>query len=284
MSAPTVEAITEPCVIPDMDEAVYHADPVPGGSLSSTGARLLLEPGGPAKLHYQRSHPRASTKAFDLGHVAHTVALGVGAGIAVVDAKDWKTKAAQQAKADAYAAGKVPILVGDHQRVLDMVDALRSHPLAGALLAADGDVEQSLFWIDGATGMWCRARHDKATRDRAGRLLIVDVKTTENASDAGAQRSVGNYHYHQQGDFYRTGATALGLDDDPGFLFIFVEKTPPHLVNVVVLDDDALAVGRRRNTAALRLYAECTRTGVWPGYGTDITQIGLPPYYPTQEY
>lgn len=283
MSASVGTTITEPGIY-DLSDEEYHADPVAGGSLSSTGARALLEPGGPAKFHYQQRHPRASTKAFDIGHVAHTMALGVGAGIAVVDAKDWKTKAARQAKDDAYAAKKVPILIGDHQRVLDIVDALRSHPLAGALLAAEGHVERSLFWIDEATGMWCRARHDKSTPDRHGRLLIVDVKTTENASDAAAQRSVGNYHYHQQGDLYCQGAIVLGLDDDPGFVFVFVEKAPPHLVNVVVLDDEALAVGRRRNTAALRLYAECTRTGTWPGYDTDISQISLPPYYPTQEY
>lgn len=283
MTTATV-VIDQPGIHADMPEDIYHRDPVLAGSLSSTGARTLLQPGGPAKFDHARRHARTSTKAFDLGHVAHTMALGAGAGITVVNAKDWKTKAARQAKADAYAAGRTPVLAEDHQRVHAMVGALKAHPLAGALLAAEGDVEQSLFWIDQDTGMWCRARHDKATRDRNGRLLIVDLKTTENASDAGAQRAVGNYHYHQQGDLYRQAAITLGLSDDPGFVFIFVEKAPPHLVNVVVLDDEALAVGRRRNTAALRLFAECTRTGTWPGYGTGITQISLPPYYPTQEY
>jgi hypothetical protein len=266
MSAPTF-TVTEPCVIDDLPEDQYHADPVPGGSISSGGARTLLEPGGPAKFDYGRQHPRASTKAFDLGHAAHTLALGTGAGIVVVDANSWQTKAAKEAKAEAYALGGIPVLAADFQRVTNMVDA-----------------EQSLFWIDQATGVWCRARHDKAIRDRNGRLVITDLKTCENAADAGIQKSVANYGYHQQGAHYSDAAVALGRGEDPGFVFIFVEKSPPHLINVVQLDDDALEVGRRRNAAALRIYAECTKTGEWPGYDPEITEVGLPHYYPRQEF
>lgn len=276
-------AITEPCVVADMPEDVYHADPVPGGSLSSGGARTLLEPGGPAKFHHWRGTQRNST-TFDLGKAAHTLALGDGAIVELVEAPDWRTKAAQQARDAAYATGTIPILTKDYPRVVAMVDALKAHPVAGALLHAEGPVEQSLFWQDETTGAWCRARHDKAVRDRNGRLVIVDLKTCENAHDTAAAKSIGTYGYHQQDDWYRRPARALGLEDDPGFLFVFVEKQPPHLVNVVQLDDDALEVARRRNDAALRIYADCTRTGAWPGYGHEITQIGLPPYYPTQEY
>jgi hypothetical protein len=276
--------VTEPCVVADMPEGVYHADPVPGGSLSSGGARTLLKPGGPARFAYERHNPRtSSTKAFDLGHAAHTLVLGIGTGIHTVHAKDWKTKAAQEQRAEAYAAGQVPVLEADVDRVKAMVDAIRAHPLAGGMLHT-GQAEQSAFWIDEATGVWCRARWDWTTTDRNGRLVIVDLKTCENAYDTAASRSTGNYGYHQQDDWYRRPARALGLDGDPGFVFIFVEKQPPHLVNVVQLDDEALEVARRRNDAALRIYDECTRTGVWPGYGHDIAQIGLPPYYPTQEY
>jgi hypothetical protein len=282
MSAPTF-TVTAPCVIDDMPEDVYHADPVPGGSLSSGGARTLLEPGGPAKFDYWRGKQRNST-TFDLGKAAHTLALGTGAGVIVVDANSWQTKAAKEAKAEAYALGGIPVLAADFQRVTDMVAAIKAHPVAGALILAEGDAEQSLFWIDQATGVWCRARHDKAIRDRNGRLVIVDLKTCENAADAGIQKSVANYGYHQQGAHYSDAAVALGLGEDPGFVFIFVEKSPPHLINVVQLDDEAMEVGRRRNAAALRIYAECTKTGEWPGYDPEITEVGLPHYYPRQEF
>jgi hypothetical protein len=283
MSAPTF-LVTEPGVVDGMPEDVYHADPVPAGSLSSGGARLLLEPGGPAKFDHGRRNKRASTKAFDLGHAAHTMALGAGAGILVVEAANWQTKAAKEAKADAYAAGQIPVLADDYQRVVAMVAAIRAHPLAGALIQAEGPVEQSMFWIDPDTGVWCRARPDKSIRDRTGRLILIDLKTCENASEAGTSKSIGNYGYHQQDPWYRNGAVACGQDTDPGFLFIFVEKSPPHLINVVQVIAEDVAVGQRRNAAALRLYAECTAAGRWPGYGDDITEVALPAYYPRQEY
>lgn len=277
--------VTEPGVVPDLPEDIYHGDPVPGGSLSSGGARTLLEPGGPARFAWERANPRTtSTDAFDLGHAVHTMALGSGPEIAVVDALDWRTKAAREAKAQAYAEGKTPMLDKHYQCVIAMVESLRRHPIVGGFLAAEGQPELSAFWVDEATGVWCRARYDKPVRDRHGDLVIFDLKTCERADDNSAGKSTGNYGYHQQDPWYRDAAIALGLDDDPGFVFVFVEKQPPHLINVVVLDDEALEVGRRRNAAALRIYAGCMSSGIWPGYGTDITTVGLPRYYPTQEY
>lgn len=279
--------VTEPGVWPNMPEDTYHLDPVEGGSLSSGGARTMLEPGGPAKFHHARRHPRTgSTKAFDLGHAVHTEVLGVGAGIKVVDADSWRTKTARVAREAAYAAGQTPVLAEDYWRVRQMASAVLDHPAAGPLFTADGGAEQSLFWIDQDTGMWCRARHDKPIRDRAGHLVVVDLKTCEKADEASVQRSVGKYGYHQQDQWYRRAAVALGLDDDPGFVFVFVEKESPHLISVKQIDAEALEVGHRRNDAALRIYAECTRTGVWPatGYGDDFAEISLPPYYPRQEF
>ena len=47
--------ITEPGVY-EMPAEEYHADPVEGGSLSSTGARRLLEM-APARWRYEQAHP-----------------------------------------------------------------------------------------------------------------------------------------------------------------------------------------------------------------------------------
>jgi hypothetical protein len=278
--------VAEPGVHPDMDEATYHADPVPGGSLSSGGARLLLEPGGPAKFAYRRGKEFHSP-TFDLGKAAHTMALGVGASIAVVNAKDWKTKAAQQARDQAHEDGATPLLVADYQRVLAMADAVKAHPLAGGLLAA-GHPELSMFWVDKPTGVWCRSRPDWKTTDRHGRLLLVDLKTCEKADTDSIAKSVANYGYDQQAAWYSNGAINLDLaedDEDMAFLFVFVEKSPPHLVHVVQLDADAMLRGRRRNRRALELYAQHDAAGVWPGHPTDaITDITLPFWATREDY
>ncbi|MDM4721132.1 PD-(D/E)XK nuclease-like domain-containing protein [Micromonospora sp. WMMA1363] len=271
--------VTEPGLYPDMDEAEYHRDPVPAGSLSSTGARKLLTR-TPAHFDYERRNPPTSTDDFDFGKVAHQLILGVGAPIARVEAKDWRTNKAKDAREAAYAAGQVPLLAADHDRAIRLADAVRRHRLAATLLTA-GQPEQSTFWVDPTTGIWRRARFDWLRTDGT----VVDVKTCQSAAEADVSKSSANYGYHQQAAWYLDAVRDLGLSDNPAFVFIFVEKAPPHLVHVVQLGPDDVAAGHARNRKAIATYAECQSTGVWPGYPDDITTISLPAYaLRTQEF
>lgn len=276
--------VTEPGVHPDMPEDVYHADPVPGGSLSSTGARKLLPPSCPAKFRHWLDHGQAPKDAFDLGHAAHLKVLGTGADLVVVDAADWRTKAAKETRAAAYAAGQVPLLEADHQRVANMAAAVKRHPIAGPLLApGSGQPEVSAFWVDQATGVWRRARYDFLRHPAPGRRrIIVDYKTCQSADPDHIQRAVHSYGYAQQGAQYIDGAVALGLDETPVFVLVFQETEAPYLITVVQLDPVALRIGRDLNRQALEIYAECQRTGEWPGYSSDIELIALPAWVERQ--
>ncbi|MGH3990894.1 MAG: hypothetical protein ACRDSN_00345, partial [Pseudonocardiaceae bacterium] len=139
----------------DLPAEVYHADPVAGGSLSSSGARRLLPPSCPALFQHALTNGEVHRAVFDLGHAAHTLALGVGAPLAAIDADDWRTKAAREARDAAYAAGTVPLLRAEHEQVQAMAAALIEHPIAGALLRpGGGDAEQTLVWRDEETGVW----------------------------------------------------------------------------------------------------------------------------------
>ncbi|MEV6344163.1 PD-(D/E)XK nuclease-like domain-containing protein [Actinoplanes sp. NPDC051851] len=267
----TVLAATAPGVYPDMPEDVYHRDL----AASSTVLKALLKDPA-AKVDYQRRNPSAPKRAFDLGSAAHTMLLGRGSEIVEVPFADYRKKDAQALRDAAYDADQIPLLTRELAQVQAMAGAVRQHPDAGVFIAAPGDPELSIWWTDPATGVPCRARFDKAIRDRRGRLVIVDVKTTIDASDYGFGKAAASFGYHQQEAHYTAGAVAVGLDDDPGFVFIAVEKDPPHLVNVVQLDGTALETGRRRNERALAIFAECTATGVWPGYPDGITEISLP--------
>lgn len=276
--------VTEPGLYPDMPEDVYHADPVPAGSLSSTGSRKLLPPSCPAKFRHWLDYGQAPKDAFDLGKAAHLKVLGTGADLAIVEAPDWRTKAAKEAKAAAYAAGKTPILEADHERVTDMAAAVRRHPIAGPLLGPDsGQAEVSAFWTDPATGVWCRARYDMLRHPSPGRRrLVVDYKTTQCADPETIRRTVSSYGYAQQGAQYIDGAVQLGLADDPAFVLVFQETEAPHLITVVQLDPVALRIGRDLNQQARGIYAECVRTGEWPGYSSDIELIALPAWVERQ--
>lgn len=268
--------IDEPGVF-DMPEEAYHADPVMGGSLSSTGARKLLPPSCPALFRHYVDQGQPPRKEFDLGHAAHAEILGVGAPVEVLKFKDRRAAGYQAAEQKARAAGHTPILERDHKQVLAMAAELRAHRFAGPLLTSDGPAEQVLVWVDDEAGVWCRARLDKQTRLADGRLVIVDYKTTACAEPGAVAKAIDNYGYDFQDAWYTAGAVALGLEP-AAFLFVFQEKTPPYLVSVVRLKEADREWGRLRARKALDVYRRCREADHWPGYADDVVPVSLPAY------
>ena len=102
--------------------------------------------------------------------------------------------------------------------------------------------------------------------------------TARSAHPAAIRKHMTDYGYHISAAQYGDGARALGLDDDPGFLFVFQEKTAPYLVTVAQLDDGAIQAGREQMAAACEIWRDCTATGIWPGYSDGIETITLPPW------
>lgn len=274
-----------------MDDQRYHADPVAGGSLSVTAAKGLLAPGCPAKFAHDRAH-RVFKAQYDFGHIAHQELVGAGAGVVVLPERidSWRTDDAKSRAAAARLAGRTPMLAKEYAVVLDMVAALRDNPAAKVLLAKGcGVAERSMFWVDQPTGVTRRGRTDWQTVLADGRLAIVDYKTTTDASPDAISRAMHDHRYDMQADGYVSGATALGLGDDPLAMLVVQEKTPPYLASVVQVRDDALAEGHRANARALRLYAECSAADVWPGYGGSVADpypihvVGLPTWHKNEE-
>jgi PDDEXK-like domain of unknown function (DUF3799) len=268
-----VTEVIEPGVY-DMDADTYHARP----ELSSSGARRLLPPSCPALFEHERTRTRAPKKIFDVGHAAHMLVLGEGPAIRLIDADDWRTKAAKTARDAAYADGAVPLLPIDYEQVQAMADAIRVHPAASALLMPDtGRPERSLFWIDPRTGMRLRARLDWLPNACGARMIVPDYKTCAKGDLVSIGRSIYTYGYHQQASWYLDAVRALGLaGDDAVFVLICQEKTAPYLVTVVQVDAMALLIGADRNRRAIDRFAECTACGRWPGYSDEIELLGVP--------
>jgi len=267
--------ITEPGIY-EMTNEQYHTDPVPGGSLSSTGARRLLAPSCPALFRHEQLHGQKPRRVFDFGTAAHGLVLGSGPELVQIKADNYRTAAAQDARDDARARGAVPLLPAEWQQVQDMAAALRAHPFAAGLFQPGaGQPEQSLFWTDPATGVWRRARLDWMPYATGRRLIVPDYKTAASAAPVELAKAVRNYGYHQQAAWYLDGVKALG-GGDAAFVFVAQEKTAPYLVTVFELDEVSLQAGRVLNEQAIALYARCTATDEWPGYTDDIATISLP--------
>lgn len=273
-----------PSLVDGMPDAQYHADPVDGGSLSSTGARILAK-FPPAKYAAWRATPPAPRKVFDLGHAVHSLALGRGLGVVAYPEEVLSksgttgTDAARAFASDSRSKGLVPLKDSEYREVKAMTEAILAHPIAGGLFAGDGKPEQSLFWRDADSGVPCRARIDWMTpAGRDGRIINVDLKTTSALSPDDWDRDAGKHGYHQQAAHYEDGLLALTGAEASATVWVVVEKAPPYLVLLTQLPLVDIRRGQDLNARARRIYAECTRTGVWPGYPPDV-RIGRIPTY-----
>jgi hypothetical protein len=264
----------------------YHADPVAGGSLSSTGARKLLPPNVPAKYKYERDNPPEPTHTFDMGHAAHQVALGVGPELVRLKHDSMRTDAAKAEAREARDRGAIPLKPQDHDVVYAMAEVLRGHKVARYLFnAGTGVPEQTLVWRDPETGVACRAMLDWLPEFHTSRRLIIPDYKTANACDTDSfERAMGKYGYHQQAQWYRDGVIRCGLaksERDVAFVFVVQEKTPPYLVNVVEPDVEAFRLAKIQNDKARRIFKYCNENDHWYGY-EEISLAALPRWRETQ--
>lgn len=271
--------IVEPGIytIPESD---YHADPCPQPSLSSSIAKkLCLESPAHARYAHPRLNPQCveeEDKKFDIGSAAHALLLEGDSGVEVVDAKDWRTKAAQEARDAAYAAGKTPLLAHVWADVQAMVEAIREqldrHKDGGAAMFTVGKPEQTLVWQDGDA--WCRARLDWL---RSG--AVDDLKTTAASANPDTwTRSMFGAGFDIQAAFYLRGLKALTGVDDAIFRFCVVENYPPYALSVISLGPDAMMLAEKRVIYALEQWRAGLKAGDWVGYPRRTCWASLPPY------
>lgn len=265
----------------DVTDETYFAHP----ALSQSGAKLLLPPSCPALFKWQQDHPRPEKKAFDFGHAAHAKLLGVGQPIVVIPDEllasngAVSTKAAKEFVAEARANGQVPLKTDEAAQVDAMMGALQANPEVMRLFTA-GRPERALLWLDTATGVELRGKLDWLADDGS---LITDYKTAESASPWSFGRRYIDYGYHQQAAWYTDAVKALGLHDDPEFVFVVQQKTAPYLVQPYRLSPAAINAGRELNRRAIDIYAECSETGVWPGFSDRVETVDLPAWYAAPE-
>ena len=219
------------------------------------------------------------TPAMLLGTAVHTHILELNEWnqryIAAPDGIDRRTKAGKEAWAafEADAAGRTVISRDDAELVMAMGRAVHSHPAAAMLLALPGAAETTWMWHDQPTGLQCKCRPDWLTTDGS---LIVDQKTTEDASPAGFRKSIANWRYHVQASWYLDGIEQATGRRPEQFIFICVEKKAPHAVAVYAADAEMIAAGAKQARLDLDTLAVCKAADAWPGYSDQIETISLP--------
>ena len=253
-------AVTEPGLYRVSAED-YHRDIVPGGSLSSSGGRLLVKR-CPAVFKWQLDNPQPHKKDLDLGTAAHKLVLDDGPELVLVDAPRWDSDALKAEVKAIRAEGNIPLKQHELDQVKAMAAALRADPEAARLLEpGSGVAEASAYWED--NGVWRRARFDWLCNDGQ----IVDYKTARSCRREDLEKAFNEHGYHQQQGWYEDGGAALDVaDPERPMQFVVQEKDPPYLVIVTTCDPMARGIGRHLNEVALNTYAICRERGEWPGY------------------
>jgi hypothetical protein len=255
--------------IHDMHPALYFAHT----AVSNSDLKWISAPYTPAHFRAYKDGmiEKEKTEAMKIGSFTHTCILEpekmAGSFVVRPDDIDARTKAGKEWLASQTAETIIPQKQAD--MLARMVDAVWSHPEASALISGS-DREKSLFAGDG--DLQLKGRIDCLTKSGN---IIADLKTCELADLASVEKAIFAYGYHRQAAYYLRLANLLGLEKSK-FVFIFVEKVPPHCVAVYSLTDDALRIGELEIATALRILKSCTKIGVWPGREKGINLASLP--------
>ena len=253
-------------IIHGMANAEYHATAAVSNSVLSSIAR---SPAHCYALHVAEGR-RASeqTAAMFAGTLAHCAVLEPDAVLDRYILKpaglDMRTKAGKEWK-DALSDGVEVIDCAQYETALFQRDAVLSVPELAELLAS-GVAEVSAFWRDDETGLQCKCRPDWVHTLSDGRVILVDLKTTTDASPQQFSRTVWRYGYHRQAAWYSAGyARAAGVEV-AGFVFAAVTSSRPFVAAAHTLDDDYMRIGQEECRRLLDEYADCKLTGRWPAY------------------
>jgi exodeoxyribonuclease VIII len=262
-----------------MDNATYHAH----AAVSKSHLDLVAK----SPLHYWSRYldpnrvPQEPTAAMAIGSAVHTHVLELNqwnaqyvVAPAGIDRRTKVGKAEWEVFQTAIGTRTV-ISREDADLVMKIGRSVLSHPAAAYLLGLPGKAETTHMWVDEATGLQCKCRPDWLLDDGS---MIVDLKTTEDASPRGFQKSIAQWRYHVQASWYLDGLQHATGKRPEQFVFIAVEKKPPFVCAVYVADAQMIEIGRDTARRDLDKLNVCKAADYWPGYSDGIEQINLPPW------
>jgi hypothetical protein len=262
-----------PGIYSGMPMSAYLADPCPAPSLSSGCAHTLLTQ---SPHHAWANHPRNPARlpcdesiAMDTGSIAHALLLEHDESkVVVIDASDYRTKAAREARDTARTAGKHPILADKMTDIRDMVDAARDFVEHSEIRGVFLEGEAESVAIAEEVGVWLRTRPDWLTHDRK---MHVSFKTTPGSAEPSG--------------FIRGRLTALGYDVAlslydrtiqracgilPASVLLVQEQKAPFACSLISLAPAMADIADAKVDRAIALWRQCLESNRWPSYSGRI--------------
>ncbi len=266
-----------------MTEDQYHADPCVTPSLSSSMIKLMDK----SPLHGWFAHPRLNPQTeeqhdqkFDLGNAFHKLILEQGRDLVPIDAKDWRTKAAKEARQLAYDQGLTPLLQSQLDNAQAMVGSVKHQMKFWPDLnrAMSGGVPERVYiWIEDTPHgpVMCRAMIDWTPH---GGPYTPDWKSTgKTAGPADWGKILFETGADIQAAWYPRALKAV-LDRETEILFAVAEVEAPHALCCHQPDPAAMQIARRKVQWGINTFALCLKRNRWPGYPNQIAWQAMPPW------
>jgi hypothetical protein len=202
--------------------------------------------------------------------------------------KKWtyQAKVCKSWRDERIADGKLILKKSEYDDVLNICEAICKHPDAGRIIAL-AKTEVSVIAFDETNKVPFRCRMDivpdaadtiKTEYGETVERFLADIKVVSEITDRGLERNAYDRGLHIQAAAYlEVWNSQCGVEDRRNeFVFIFVENTAPYSVRLFRCSEAFLQKGREDMARYLKLYAECTRTGIWPGYPETCQELNLP--------
>lgn len=259
-----LQKISAPSAYKDLPMSFYHGDCCIGPSVSSTVLRAVEQRSlrhGWLASHLNPDKAESSKDHFRLGTALHSIAFEGELSkkhFAISEFDEFRTNEAKRWRDAQINAGRTVLKKKDLKLVRDMCDALLEEPaIQQGLFDEKGEVETSVIHRDEETGLWLKVRPDVVPVNP----VLVDLKSTADASRRAVERSVIDYGYHMQ--LALAAEVIEKVVDTPieECWLVMIEHEAPHTVVFAEIDMDLISWGRVLNRGAMRRFAECLAKG-----------------------
>ena len=258
----------------DISNAEYHGS----GELSRSIAWSLITT-CPQKVKYDMTPPKESSPALIIGSAFHAATLEPGKfddEFAVkpqeIDGQGPRTKHYKEAFEimQKNEPNKSWLAPSDYDLVMDMAASALDHPILRTHMAEQSSIIEGtgFFEMEGAK---CKVRPDLYN---PGAGVVIDLKSTQDASEKGFAKSVRQFGYTFQACWYMHALRLIG-EKPKQFIFLAVEKSAPHLTAAYTLSATDIDKQMANMEKACKLWATCESSGVWPSYTDDVTTLDL---------
>jgi hypothetical protein len=243
--------------------------------LSQSGAKELLRSPAHFKQYLERDRSE-QTPAQRLGTLIHLASLQpkvFDATIVVAPECDKRTTAGKEIWAafqSSLKPGQEAISQKDGELVTNVSIAARAG-LDKLMKDLDGEyMITEVPMVGRVNGTDIKGRLDAIITTKAGKRIVVDIKTTMDAGAESFGRDIANYKYFLQQAWYMTLAHA------DQFVFLAVEKDAPNCWACYQLDEASHQKGLVLMNSAIDLFKSCNTFKQFPGYPQEVQTLSLP--------